>query len=104
MLICATAICFDPALRLYDLSQHEPRQPVQWIQHHEAPIGIDPKKIELTRVSQSGSMVAELIRSTVEHIHNLGFLAVNQEDERIIDALVAEQLASVEKKAIARQR
>lgn len=104
MLFCATDICFDPALSLYDLSQHEPRQPVQWIQYNEAAIGIGPKKIELTQARPSDSMVAELIRSTVEHIHNLGFLTVNPEDERVIDALVAEQLASVEKRPIARQR
>lgn len=100
---CTAAICFDPELNVYDLSKYVTKPPVVWEQYNSVSPGIDLSKIKLSISTQNVLSVDEFVRLTVKHIHAMGFLAVSEQDERLIDGLVAKQLAGVERKSIARK-
>lgn len=97
------AIRYIPGISLWSLPWHKERPQAVWGQNPMTSAGIDSTKIKLAVTAQATESIDELIRLAAKHIHAMAFLAVSEQDERIIDRLVARQPASTERKPITRR-
>lgn len=95
---CASVICFDPSLKLYDLSRYEHVPDVLGTEQLlSVSPRIDVEKISLTVSdgSSTAGAIDDLVRRATQHILAMGFLGAKEEDERVVDSLVTRRLTEV---------
>lgn len=89
----AALIDYTDDIRIADLVARDAMTRIEWSASPESIRYIDPTFIELTGTSYRSNNVKTLVRDAVKHIMDMGFLSINEEDERIVDNLVRKRSA-----------
>ena len=83
---------YDPALSIQELLRSHDSKPIAWPISEKSTKFYDFTSLNSVAYSQNDTEVFELVQKATKHILAMGFLTIDESDDKMVDRLVAQRV------------